>query len=68
MILFNGYYIKTFVNKAENLSKVNNSIISLIPSFTKIYGEWDKKKLLKKISLQDINEVFLKNTSIGSTQ
>ena len=64
-VLLNGYYAKSFVNKAEGMVRIDKAIRKLMPSFSKINADWTKKKTLKRLTLQEINEIFIKHTFQG---
>lgn len=58
--LLNGYYVKTFVNTADDLVELKKGLAMMAPSFISCYDYWNKEQSLKSLSLPVINEIFRK--------
>jgi len=46
------------------MRQINADISEMAPSFIACYGKWAKHQSLKSLSLQTVNEIFVKHSRI----
>lgn len=60
-VLFNAYYVKSFVSSPECMAQHSKEVCKMCPSFPQCFEKWPKHQSLKLLSLPMINEIFAAN-------